>query len=311
MTDIPLVSISCITFNHAPYLRECFDGFLMQQADFQFEVVVHDDASTDGTREVIEEYTAKYPDIFVPMYQTENQYSQGVRGMMARFNFPRCKGKYIALCEGDDYWTDALKLQKQVDFLESNQDYVLVGGKTSTVSDIENFEIIREPVFRKEYDFNTGDLLLSNPLSTLTACFRNNIIKVFPDIFYEGYAGDLALYLLLSKHGKCKFFSDNYGVYRKHSGGVSNAFKGGGHKKIMNLIESINRAERWNRFFKNKYDSQILKIRHKNSPKIIKYYFKNNEWKLAIPYLQDLKFSKLNLKMKMMFILLSVYSKFV
>src|SRR5690554_4131282 len=119
----PLVSISCITYNHAPYIRQCLEGFLMQQCDFEYEILIHDDASTDGTSDIIREYQEKYPNIIKPIIQTENQWSQGVRGIMARFNFPRAKGKYIALCEGDDYWTDPLKLQKQVDFLEENENY--------------------------------------------------------------------------------------------------------------------------------------------------------------------------------------------
>jgi glycosyltransferase involved in cell wall biosynthesis len=92
------------------------DGFLSQKTNFPFEIVIHDDCSTDGTREIIEEYSQKFPDIIFPMFQHENQYSKGIRGMMARFNFPRCRGKYIALCEGDDYWTDPYKLQKQLGF---------------------------------------------------------------------------------------------------------------------------------------------------------------------------------------------------
>ena len=123
----PLVSISCITYNHAPFIRECFEGFLMQKTDFEFEILVHDDASNDGTAEIIKEYEQKYPHLFRVIYQTENQYSKGIRGMMARFNFPRARGKYIALCEGDDYWTDPYKLQKQVDFLEGNEDVVVSG----------------------------------------------------------------------------------------------------------------------------------------------------------------------------------------
>ena len=120
----PLVSICCLVYNHEPYLRECFDGFMMQKTNFDFEVLVHDDASTDNSASIIREYETKYPDIFKPIYQTENQYSKGVK-VSATFNFPRTKGKYIAMCEGDDYWTDPLKLQKQVDFLETHPDYAM------------------------------------------------------------------------------------------------------------------------------------------------------------------------------------------
>jgi len=90
----------------------------MQKCDFAFEVLIHDDASTDDTQEIIKEYQAKYPEIIKAVLQKENQYSKGIRGISPRFNFPRAQGKYIAMCEGDDYWTDPLKLQKQVDILE-------------------------------------------------------------------------------------------------------------------------------------------------------------------------------------------------
>ncbi len=118
----PLVSICSITYQHAPYIRQCLDGFLMQKTDFAFEVLIHDDASTDGTEEIIREYEAKYPDIIKPLYEEENQWVKGRRGSRT-FNFPRAKGKYIAMCEGDDYWTDPLKLQKQVDFWKLTHTY--------------------------------------------------------------------------------------------------------------------------------------------------------------------------------------------
>lgn len=113
--DHPLVSISCITYNHAPYIRECLDGFLMQKTAFAYEVLIHDDASTDGTEEIIREYEAKYPEKIKPLYEKENQWVKVRRGS-AVFNFPRVRGKYIALCEGDDYYAGPAKLNKQVGF---------------------------------------------------------------------------------------------------------------------------------------------------------------------------------------------------
>ncbi len=143
---IPLVLISCTTYNHAPYIRKCLEVFLMQKTTFPIQVIIHDDCSTDGTKEIIEEYAAKYPDIIFPMFQTENQYSKGIRGLMARFNFPRCGGKYIALCEGDDYWTDSSKLEKQVDFLEANSDYVGCFHKIKA--------LLGKNLFKNQYRFN-------------------------------------------------------------------------------------------------------------------------------------------------------------
>ena len=124
MEEQPLVTIQCITYNHEPYIRQCLEGFVMQKTNFKFEAIVHDDASTDKTADIVREYAEKYPDIIKPIYETENQYSKS-DGSLGRIMNAHTKGKYIALCEGDDYWTDPLKLQKQVDFLEANPEYVL------------------------------------------------------------------------------------------------------------------------------------------------------------------------------------------
>lgn len=117
----PLVSICAITYNHVSYIRDCLNGFLIQQTDFPFEIIIHDDASTDGTTDIIREYSIKYPDIIRPIIQPENQYSKHKRfDIIIKSCIDRTQGKYIAFCEGDDYWTDPLKLQKQVDYLETH-----------------------------------------------------------------------------------------------------------------------------------------------------------------------------------------------
>ena len=120
----PVVSICCLTYNHAKFVRQCMDGFLMQKTDFGVEILVHDDASTDGTDDILREYEERYPDKVFPLYEEQNKFSQGYRGRMdIEFNYSRARGKYIAYCEGDDYWTDPLKLQKQVEFMESHPEY--------------------------------------------------------------------------------------------------------------------------------------------------------------------------------------------
>ena len=119
-----MVTIRCITYNHEPYIRQCLEGFVMQKTNFRFEAVVHDDASTDGTANIIREYAEKYPDIIKPIYETENQYSKH-DGSLSRIMDEHTHGKYIAFCEGDDYWTDMYKLQKQYDFLETNPKFIM------------------------------------------------------------------------------------------------------------------------------------------------------------------------------------------
>ena len=123
MRDEPIVSIHSLVYNHEPYLRQCLDGFVMQKTDFVFEAIVHDDCSTDGSVAIIREYAEKYPKIIKPIYEIENQYSKiGVIGI-EKLMHSCSHGKYTAYCEGDDYWTDPYKLQKQIDFLEQHKEY--------------------------------------------------------------------------------------------------------------------------------------------------------------------------------------------
>lgn len=120
---IPQVSICCITYNHGNYIRECLEGFLMQKTSFPVEILIHDDASTDDTVKIIREYQERYPAIIKPIYRKDNIYSKVGAGGIMFFNLDRATGKYIALCEGDDFWTDPQKLQIQYDFMESNTDF--------------------------------------------------------------------------------------------------------------------------------------------------------------------------------------------
>ena len=118
-----LVAIHCLVYNHEPYLRDCLEGFVMQKTNFRFVAIVHDDASTDASAAIIREYEEKYPDIIKPIYETENQYSKrdGSLGRIMNAAIEATGAKYVAMCEGDDYWTDPLKLQKQVDILEADE----------------------------------------------------------------------------------------------------------------------------------------------------------------------------------------------
>ena len=118
-----MVSVYCITYNHKDFIRKCLDGIVMQKTDFKFEVVIYDDCSTDGTREIVLEYIEKYPDLFVPILPDENRaQKEGFHGINVDM-CKKCQGKYIALCEGDDYWTDENKLQIQVDYMEKHPDF--------------------------------------------------------------------------------------------------------------------------------------------------------------------------------------------
>ena len=188
----PCVSICCITYNHAPFIRQCLDGFMMQRTGFPVEVLIHDDASTDGTQDIIREYEAKYPDVIKPIYQKENQYSKGVKVSLV-YNYSRAKGKYIALCEGDDYWTDPYKLQKQVDFLESHPDYVMCSHRFD-----QYYEEERRLEKEQDESFQGADYDLKNLIGgkwltqTLTVMYRRSALDL---LHYESYGMSMDIIL--------------------------------------------------------------------------------------------------------------------
>ncbi|MBW3466349.1 glycosyltransferase [Arthrospiribacter ruber] len=219
----PIVSISCITYNHASFIRQTLNGFLMQKTNFDFEVLIHDDASTDGTQEIIKEYQEKYPEIIKPILQKENQYQKGLRGISRNFNYPRAKGKYIALCEGDDYWTDERKLQTQVDFLDENPSFVVSYHDAQVIN--EKGEIIEQSKMdeSKKKDYSEKELISGSTfILTLSMMFRNlDILRDYP---YEANMiknGDNFLTSLLGMYGKGKYHPDiKPAVYRKHNSGI-------------------------------------------------------------------------------------------
>lgn len=213
----PVVSICSITYNHAPYIRQCLDGFLMQKTNFPFEIIINDDCSTDGTTEIIKEYAEKYPDLIKPIFHEENQYKKGVRGMFVKYVFPKAQGKYLALCEGDDYWIDPLKLQKQVDILESDDSVSMVYTSFKTVDSKGNLMLRPDYENYKKRSF-TGDVFYKlitsgNFIMTLTTCFRkeiyeNDVMKGYPFML------DYALFLGVSSMGKAVFLPEETGCYR-------------------------------------------------------------------------------------------------
>lgn len=228
---IPLVSIECTVYNHEPYLRQCLDGFVMQKTNFPFEAIVHDDASTDGSAAIIREYAEKYPDIIKPIYETENQYSKrdGSLGRIMKAAMHPAT-KYIAVCEGDDYWTDPNKLQLQVDFLETHPDYYMTCHaftyyKEKTQQFVEHQfvdELPLEVFENREYCTPTIENYFSSEWFTqlLTMVRRNHRYMSDEKLRHYKIAYDYIVCYYMMKQGKCALFKDSMGVYRKHAGGV-------------------------------------------------------------------------------------------
>lgn len=217
------VAIHCLVYNHEPYLRDCFEGFVMQKTNFRFVAVVHDDCSTDGSAEIIREYTKKYPEIFKPIFENQNQYKKGGFGLINSIMqnaIDATEAKYIAFCEGDDYWTDPLKLQKQVDFLERNQDYVLCchGYKILKTAD----DSIEKKLEAKQVGITFGNIenLHYWYTKTLTLFVRFDAFLSMPDSKQFRYWRDAHMCYYLLKGSKGFYMPFFGGVYREYNGGV-------------------------------------------------------------------------------------------
>ena len=222
----PLVSISVVTYQHKNYIKQCLDGILMQQTTFSFEIILGEDESKDGTREICIDYANKYPDKIKLFLRNRNNVIYINGNATGRYNFienlKSTKGKYIALCEGDDYWTDPLKLQKQVDFLEANPDFVICFHKVKVLTKTEGLvdDFITEDRFNKIKEFPITQKSLfdySNFIHTPSVMFRN-IIKDYPLEFELSPIGDYLLYFVLTNNGYIHRIENVMAVYRYGNG---------------------------------------------------------------------------------------------
>lgn len=244
MTGDPLVSICCLVYNHEPFLRQCLDGFVMQQTSFPFEAIVHDDASTDGSAAIIREYAEKYPDIIKPIYETENQYSKHngtdsiFRLMVEAAMSPN--SKYIALCEGDDYWTDPHKLQIQVDFLESHLDYSMCFHRANTINHETGEENNAFPgkVFRNIEcrDYESTELFATWTVPTASMLYRKEC-QFYPlKHRYKCLFGDIVRVLASAEMGRVKGLDLMMSVYRIQPHGITFS-SDSGYRFVMNSPE--------------------------------------------------------------------------
>ncbi|MEG0051017.1 MAG: glycosyltransferase [Terrisporobacter sp.] len=221
MSDNIMVSICCITYNQEKYIATAIESFLMQKTNFKYEVIIHDDASTDNTTKIIREYQEKYPDIIKPIYQSENQYSKGI--IPSQLTYKKAQGKYITICEGDDYWTDENKLQKQVDFLEKNNDYIATSHWCEVVDingNVSNDYPYKHRVFNFKKETYTFKDYQKNeiPGHVNTIMFRNiytNAKYDYGKIYYASrLVGDRTTYLIIALSGKIHVIPEFMSSYR-------------------------------------------------------------------------------------------------
>lgn len=290
----PLISICCITYNHIQFIEDTLGGFLMQITNFEFEIIINDDASTDGTIEVLERYQKSYPEKLKLVIQKENQYSLGVRGIAVRYTFPLSTGKYIALCEGDDYWTDPYKLQKQVDFLEANPDFGICFHNVAQLNIFNEEKNNIIPGVKKDFVYTMEDYILSNRTATCSLVCKKELLGEIPSWFYKVPFGDLALILLVmyNSNKKGMVLKDTMGVYRIHENGIHGSY----HKSNKSLIKAYKQHLQFNKiitsqFLREQLYKKVLFKKMRNTHEILAnlYTTQNDKlgWfksKLAVKY---------------------------
>jgi glycosyltransferase involved in cell wall biosynthesis len=244
-----IIDINIASYNHANYLRHTLDSVLSQQTTFSYRILIGDDCSTDGSIEIIKEYEKNFPDRILAIYQKVN----------LGLNHPEKNGvillkkstaKYIALLDGDDYWTDPLKLQKQIDFLEANPSFSMCfHNALVTFEDKKKEARLFLSNVQKDV-FTVQDLCKKNIIPTASLIFRSSIIKDIPDWFYRCPFGDWPLSLFIAEHGKVKYFNEVMSVYRVHSGGIWSKLD-----RIAQLKKIIKNTLTMNQLFKKKYQT--------------------------------------------------------
>lgn len=295
------LSIRLMAFNHGKYIKKAMDGIMMQQTNFNFEVVVGDDFSTDDTLQIINDYKSTSRILIRVLkrikgddYWTKRQ----EKGRLYNFTtiLANCTGKYVSFLDGDDYWTDSNKLQNQVDFLEENPDYNLITGAVKRyVQDTDTFV---DPNQKESYTFTYKDMIFRNHCSTCTTTIRNNHAKDF-ELFHDRGTDSQLWIRTLGKEGKGKYDNRVVAVYRKHNSGFSTVTQKGNdtfEKKYAAFQRKIDKANFWNDYFLKNTDYEVIRVKNKIRKKMYQLALSNKKY-TKIP---ELYFQFVYTKLKLM-----------
>lgn len=253
------VTVHCIVYNHEKYLRDALDGFIMQKTNFKFEVLVHDDASTDSSPDIIREYELKYPDIIKPIYQKENLYSRGI-SRTYKYMVPNTRGKYVAFCEGDDYWTDPYKLQKQYDYMEQHPECSLVAHDAMVLNcDTGTTERFTRHDFSKpeNCDFSS-DNILDLPFTTAAMFYKKDFYIRNEEFLKTIRCWDYVLKVLLATEGTVHVIPECMSVYRRRAANSwSINVARNTEKYFRHQVQAAEFLEKINTYKEYKYDAVI------------------------------------------------------
>lgn len=324
MKEQIIVSICCITYNQADYLKEALDGFLKQKTNFKYEVIIHDDASTDGTTDIIKEYEKKYPDIIKPIYEEENQYSKGCKRIL-NFTFEKAVGKYIAICEGDDYWTDENKLQKQVEYMEAHPDCTfcfhnatILNMKDNSTRDFVPYAKNLKKYIKKDSKYNVSELELLEFIPTASFMFRKENLDKMPKWFNKCFVGDWPLKMIMTNFGYAYFMNEKMCVYRQSAkGSMTDANNKKENESLEKKIKILTNKQEMVKMMNdytcgkysdileyriNQYETEKLIAQGKKKEILNSDCFKNLKFKLKIKYFIKIYFKpivKIYKKIKM------------
>lgn len=250
------VSVQMLAYEHGAFIKQAIEGVLMQKTKFKYELIIGEDCSTDNTRIICEKYAKQYPDIINLLPSDRNL------GMIENGNrtFRACTGKYIAICEGDDYWTHHSKLQKQVEFLEKHNNYSMCFHKAKVIYN-DKFKKSRDfPNHSLKADINLTDIIEKKwfiPSSSI--CFRKNSLEL-PTWINHIFGVDMAIQLIMATKGEIRYIDKSMSAYRKHSGGISRISKPGNSQ--LKLVETFSFFNYYTNFeYDNLIKNRIEEIR--------------------------------------------------
>lgn len=259
--DEILVSILCMTYNHEHYIADALEGFIRQKTNFKIEVIVHDDASTDHTAEIITKYAEKYPGLIKTIMQKENQYSKHVK-IRVTYMYPEVLGKYIALCEGDDYWTDSNKLQKQVDFMVAHPDCTMCYHAAEIVNVQTNQCIGLIRPYKKTFILPSDKLFFGggDDVPTASILFLSKFVKTSPQFVMECPVGDHPLALIMSFHGRIGYIDEVMSVrnlWVENSWNTKFNQQGDANRRMNHIRAIIRLLYDYDKYSEYKYTKQI------------------------------------------------------
>ena len=280
-TEPPLVTVACVTFNHENYISDALDGILMQETDFPFEIIVHDDCSMDNTVNVLNKYAQKYPNLIKLVLQKENQYSKGI--MPSKTTFKRASGKYISICEGDDYWIDSHKLQIQLDEMRKIEDCQM---SFHSAIDVWEDKSKKDEITTKQANgnklFSVNEIILGGGgfCPTASLILEKEAVVNLPQWYDKALFGDYFLQIFGSLKGGALYIDRPMSVYRRNTPGSWSGTMQDISMREKRFEKMMTTLDEMDRYFNRRFHSEILKI--------------ESDWylRLALAYLHNNHFEK-------------------